>query len=245
MQRKSENDQWEKCEMVDYNEYIVKTGYEFKQMWQISKPKVETAKKNIGSNDKGMCDAKPPMADEFLYPPEYSDRDWKEDFSHENGNYACICSAGCKKQFYGHKRRVLCRVCAIPKPICGENCGCQTGEDCYGEAGLNLVEKLSGAEVTEQNIEAAAEAHKKDGYKEPYNYELKDIEECKYHSFIAGANHILTKVLEQLKDNINELKLVKSERERNESNPQHEPQKIQYAIDSLTDLLTKMKDLKS
>ena len=28
------------------------------------------------------------------------------------------------------------------KPVCGVNCSCKTGEDCYGEAALNLVESL-------------------------------------------------------------------------------------------------------
>jgi len=26
--------------------------------------------------------------------------------------------------------------------ICGENCDCKTGEDCYGDAALNLIKKL-------------------------------------------------------------------------------------------------------
>ena len=42
---------------------------------------------------------------------EHSDRDWTEDFPHENGNYECVCIY-CKKHFYGHKRRVVCKKCA-------------------------------------------------------------------------------------------------------------------------------------
>jgi hypothetical protein len=45
-----------------------------------------------------------------------SERDWKEDFAHENGNYTCICVT-CKKQFIGHKRRVVCNVCAETSKI--------------------------------------------------------------------------------------------------------------------------------
>jgi len=36
--------------------------------------------------------------------------DWKEDFSHENGNYFNTCCS-CGMSFKGHKRRVLCKVC--------------------------------------------------------------------------------------------------------------------------------------
>lgn len=36
--------------------------------------------------------------------------DWPEDFSHENGNYNCICCY-CDVMFVGHKRRVVCKQC--------------------------------------------------------------------------------------------------------------------------------------
>lgn len=36
---------------------------------------------------------------------------WTEDSTHENGNYRCVCIF-CKKAFIGHKRRVVCKVCA-------------------------------------------------------------------------------------------------------------------------------------
>ncbi len=39
-----------------------------------------------------------------------SERDWPEDFSHENGNYQNQC-VGCGEMFKGHKRRVVCRAC--------------------------------------------------------------------------------------------------------------------------------------
>jgi len=35
---------------------------------------------------------------------------WAEDFSHENGNYSNICM-DCKEEFFGHKRRVICKKC--------------------------------------------------------------------------------------------------------------------------------------
>ncbi len=40
--------------------------------------------------------------------PKY---DWTEDFDHENGRYLRAC-VHCGAAFLGHKRRVVCRVCA-------------------------------------------------------------------------------------------------------------------------------------
>lgn len=37
--------------------------------------------------------------------------DWTEDFPGENGNYQCRCME-CEALFYGHKRRLICKVCA-------------------------------------------------------------------------------------------------------------------------------------
>lgn len=48
---------------------------------------------------------------EFTFPA--GPRDWAEDFSHENGQYSCICTT-CREQFVGHKRRVTCKLCAKP-----------------------------------------------------------------------------------------------------------------------------------
>lgn len=38
-----------------------------------------------------------------IFPPP-SDRDWVEEFQHENGQYICQCGK-CKKTSFGHKRR--------------------------------------------------------------------------------------------------------------------------------------------
>lgn len=38
-------------------------------------------------------------------------RDWPEDFSHENGNYSNRCG-DCGQHFVGHKRRITCKHCA-------------------------------------------------------------------------------------------------------------------------------------
>lgn len=44
-----------------------------------------------------------------------SDRDWPEDFFHENGCYECRCAI-CGVEFDGNKERVVCRVCAHLDP---------------------------------------------------------------------------------------------------------------------------------
>ena len=45
-------------------------------------------------------------------PLHDSPKNWKEDFSHENGNYMNRCMY-CNEMFMGHKRRVVCRECAF------------------------------------------------------------------------------------------------------------------------------------
>ena len=40
-------------------------------------------------------------------------RDWPEDFAHENGQYLGWCEV-CGHHFYGHKRRLTCKLCAKP-----------------------------------------------------------------------------------------------------------------------------------
>jgi hypothetical protein len=44
------------------------------------------------------------------------ERSYPEDADHENGNYFCECLE-CQRQFVGHKRRQVCKVCAAaPTP---------------------------------------------------------------------------------------------------------------------------------
>lgn len=44
----------------------------------------------------------------------YSERDWTEDFEHENGKYANNCIF-CRENFFGYKQRVFCKSCSILK----------------------------------------------------------------------------------------------------------------------------------
>ena len=39
------------------------------------------------------------------------EKDWQEDWHHENGQYYCRC-VHCKEQFIGYKRRVVCKECS-------------------------------------------------------------------------------------------------------------------------------------
>lgn len=41
-----------------------------------------------------------------------TEKDWTEDFTHENGDYFNQCCE-CKETFRGHKRRVVCRKCTL------------------------------------------------------------------------------------------------------------------------------------
>lgn len=43
--------------------------------------------------------------------PGSFERNWSQDFSHENGMYENIC-LHCTKHFLGHKRRMVCFKCA-------------------------------------------------------------------------------------------------------------------------------------
>jgi hypothetical protein len=47
-------------------------------------------------------------------------RDWASDAAHENGNYLNNCAI-CGKEFRGHKRRVVCRVCVDVDELVAEN----------------------------------------------------------------------------------------------------------------------------
>lgn len=49
----------------------------------------------------------PPMGDLMS---NVEDRNWTEDFSHENGKYINKCTI-CSHYFIGHKRRVICKKC--------------------------------------------------------------------------------------------------------------------------------------
>lgn len=47
-----------------------------------------------------------------MHPLE-GNRNWIEDYPHENGKYQCRCYR-CSELFFGHKRRVVCKLCATP-----------------------------------------------------------------------------------------------------------------------------------
>ena len=49
-----------------------------------------------------------------------ADRDWAEDFEHENGRYLCLCCE-CDRPFVGHKRRVVCKKCSEQHVVAQSN----------------------------------------------------------------------------------------------------------------------------
>ena len=61
----------------------------------------------------GAFDIEPlyPMPWATVSPLAAHSRDWTEDAGHENGRYNCVC-VKCNNVFIGHKRRVMCKVCA-------------------------------------------------------------------------------------------------------------------------------------
>jgi hypothetical protein len=55
-----------------------------------------------------------PAGYKLLKDSTFDDRSWKEEEGHENGRYYNTCCV-CERQFLGHKRRVLCKVCDAEK----------------------------------------------------------------------------------------------------------------------------------
>lgn len=64
-----------------------------------------------------------PEGYKLLKDSTHAERAWIEDAGHENGLYSNTCIE-CGREFAGHKRRVICRVCAAaptqPAPTEGE-----------------------------------------------------------------------------------------------------------------------------
>jgi hypothetical protein len=52
-----------------------------------------------------------PKGWKLLKDTTHEERSYPEDSQHENGNYSCGCCV-CLREFVGHKRRVICKVCA-------------------------------------------------------------------------------------------------------------------------------------
>lgn len=45
--------------------------------------------------------------------------DWPEDFGHDNGFYLVGCRT-CERRFFGHKRRIMCKDCALSIAVHGD-----------------------------------------------------------------------------------------------------------------------------
>ena len=44
------------------------------------------------------------------FPDAGGEKNWIEDYEHENGFYQHVCRQ-CSFRFYGHKRRTICKTC--------------------------------------------------------------------------------------------------------------------------------------
>ena len=64
--------------------------------------KLKTLKEQFGTA--------PEEALKFIMPEFDSPKNFPEDYPGENGNYICKCCK-CKENFYGYKRRVICKEC--------------------------------------------------------------------------------------------------------------------------------------
>ncbi len=94
-------------------------------------------------------------------------KDWVEDFDHENGNYTCHCIQ-CDHYFYGHKRRVVCKQCAHPIK---ETDPVLDFSDLFHY--VRSVQKLSGLSDTEAStLYHIMEMWQKKRYFEPIKYKL-------------------------------------------------------------------------
>lgn len=79
--------------------------------------------------------------------PGEEDGNWLEDLAHENGDSQCRC-IHCSKIFQGHKRRVVCKVCASAQPA---------KEVIYPTAD-QVWEGMQAMGVTKQDIETMPES---------------------------------------------------------------------------------------
>lgn len=66
---------------------------------------------SLGIKSAQLANAVVPDGYKLLKDTTIQERSWPEDSGHENGNYYCECCV-CLRQFTGHKRRVVCKVCA-------------------------------------------------------------------------------------------------------------------------------------
>lgn len=67
------------------------------------------------------------------------ERDFPEDFPHENGNYFNRC-IHCSQTFRGHKRRVSCKICSDAAKARWEAMTPEEKRDAMTEAAVSLAE---------------------------------------------------------------------------------------------------------
>lgn len=134
-------------------------------------------------------------------------RDWLEDFTHENGNYECACCI-CKNSFVGHKRRVVCKSCALVNPI-NNDWSIVVGDwkdekvAIHGRAGLiacGLDAKEARKIVDAHNAQPPASWEWIEGMRRPYPHDNPATPaECFDNGEAEGWNDCLDTITERVK----------------------------------------------
>jgi hypothetical protein len=151
---------------------------------------------DIGPGDQAVAGAAGP----FRFDPE----DWTEDYAHENGNYMCLCMR-CNKQFFGHKRRVVCRVCVQYLPVAGAartlldvTCDCGKSRPCYpaNECRWPVKAHNAVAGAAPVTVQEAARVLKENVYRPQYQDAIQaamlhGLSPHKAHVIIGGFLHAL------------------------------------------------------
>lgn len=90
-------------------------------------------------------------------PEVYRDKrgDWTEDASHENGNYSSRCCY-CERTFVGHKRRVVCKLCAILRGKEDESNALRAS---LAQSEAELCEQKMLLKLTEDNLKLEEATH--------------------------------------------------------------------------------------
>lgn len=97
------------------------------------------------------------------------EKDYPEDWHHENGQYYCRC-VHCKELFIGYKRRVVCKECSTNL----EKASSMMSDKGYEVGSLEDIPQRDGYEMNERILELAVEANDQTGNKFDLNYKELD-----------------------------------------------------------------------
>lgn len=160
------------------------------------------------------------------------DRDWPEDFEHENGNYMNTCCE-CRNTFTGHKRRFICKACSTSQ----------------GGAAVEVVAHLvlggmfhggSGPELGDIDYQievGVAERLQLENVKTAEDVQLELMTVAQHRRILAAATHPADQVadLGAVFDSVREL--IREEL----SHAYHERKTTDEALDAIRALLASLK----